>query len=99
MIKELISFLEAKNAEIIFIPHSFSKDDIFSNDYKWMRKINSDIQITNTLEASYNIYKFKKVDIIFAQRFHSIVLSQVYDIPFIAFNYSTKTKELLNDLK
>jgi polysaccharide pyruvyl transferase WcaK-like protein len=39
------------------------------------------------------------MDFCFAERLHSIILCQVYDIPFLGVTYSTKTKEILEELK
>ena len=41
----------------------------------------------------------KKIDFALAMRLHSIILSQVYNIPFIWFSYSKKTAEILNELE
>ena len=51
------------------------------------------------MQETYKYYSEKKVDIVLAQRLHSIILSQVYEIPFIGISYSRKTKEILNELK
>ncbi len=114
MIKEIIIFIQNNWWEVILLPHSFSKFDILSNDYKWMKKIKEKvdvktkflnnfkrkkIKILNNMKDVYKIYKKRKVDIILAQRLHSIILSQVYEIPFIWISYSKKTNELLNELK
>jgi exopolysaccharide biosynthesis predicted pyruvyltransferase EpsI len=42
-----------------------------------------DTQITTNIKETYSFYKEKKLDIVLAQRLHSIILSQVYEIPFI----------------
>ena len=102
LIKEIIEFLQKSWAKIILLPHSFSKTDILSNDYEWMKLIQSktkNVWITHSMQETYKIYKQKKVDIVLAQRLHSIILSQVYEIPFIWISYSKKTHELLNELK
>ena len=102
LIKEIIEFLQKSGAKVILLPHSFSKTDILSNDFKWMEYIQSKTQnvwITKNLKETYEIYTQKKVDIILAQRLHSIILSQVYEIPFVWISYSKKTSELLKELK
>jgi polysaccharide pyruvyl transferase WcaK-like protein len=40
-------------------------------------------------ETYYN-YKEKRIDFCFAMRLHSMILSQVYGIPFIGLKYSNK---------
>ena len=99
--------------ELIFIPHSFHKTDILANDYiflsNFFKKLQSKyweqishnkikISICKTLEESYWVYKTKKIDINFAQRLHSIILSQVYGIEFVWISYSQKTDEILREL-
>ena len=102
MIKEIIEFIQKKWWQVIFLPHSFSKQDILSNDYKWMKLISSklkNIEIAWSMQETYDFYRNKKLDIVLAQRLHSIILSQVYEIPFIGISYSKKTNEILNELK
>jgi polysaccharide pyruvyl transferase WcaK-like protein len=41
------------------------------------------VSITKNMLDTYEAYTEKKVDIILAQRLHSIILSQVYEIPFV----------------
>ena len=102
MIKEIIEFIQKSWAKIVFLPHSFSKQDILSNDFEWMKLIASKlkgIEIAWSMQETYDFYKNKKLDIVLAQRLHSIILSQVYEIPFIGISYSKKTSEILNELK
>jgi polysaccharide pyruvyl transferase WcaK-like protein len=42
-----------------------------------------DIEIACSMQETYDFYKNKKLDIVLAQRLHSIILSQVYEIPFV----------------
>jgi len=58
-----------------------------------------DIEIAWSMQETYDFYKNKKLDIVLAQRLHSIILSQVYEIPFVWISYSKKTSEILNELK
>ena len=102
LIKEIIEFLQKSGAKVILLPHSFHKTDILSNDFKWMEYIQSKTQnvwITKSMQETYKVYTEKKVDIILAQRLHSIILSQVYEIPFVWISYSKKTSEVLKELK
>jgi len=50
------------------------------------------------MKESYEIYTNKKIDLNLASRLHSIILSQVYEIDFIAISYSTKTDEIISYL-
>lgn len=102
LIKEIIEFIQNKWWNVVLLPHSFHEKDILSNDFKWMELIQSKtkkVWISRTMKETYNFYSEKKVDIVLAQRLHSIILSQVYEIPFIWISYSRKTKEILRDLK
>jgi len=102
MVKEIIDFIQKFWAKVVFLPHSFSKQDILSNDYEWMKLITTklkNVEIAWSMQETYKFYKEKKVDIVLAQRYHSIILSQVYEIPFVGISYSKKTLELLNELK
>jgi polysaccharide pyruvyl transferase WcaK-like protein len=50
------------------------------------------------MQESYEIYTKKKIDINLAMRLHSIILSHVYSIPYIAISYSKKTDEITKKL-
>ena len=77
--------------QLIFVPHSFHKTDELANDFVWLDNLkkqleiecNTEIKICANMKESYEVYTEKKVDFIFAQRLHSIILSQVYSIPFL----------------
>jgi len=100
IIKELIEYLQSKKAKVILLPHSFHKTDILANDFEWMKLILGkveNVEITTSMFDTYEVYKDKKIDICMAERFHSIILSNVYDIPFVAFSYSKKTFEVLKE--
>jgi len=103
LIKEIIEYIQDSGVKKVFLlSHSFHKSDILSNDYEWMKliQINTrNVWISHDMKDTYSYYTEKKVDIILAQRLHSIILSQVYEIPFIWISYSKKTTEILNELK
>jgi len=50
------------------------------------------------MEEVYKKYIYKEFDICLAMRLHSIILSQVYEIPFVGISYSRKTEEILKNL-
>ena len=50
------------------------------------------------MQETYEQYKNKKIDICLSQRLHSMILSNVYGIPFIWISYSKKTDEFLKGL-
>jgi polysaccharide pyruvyl transferase WcaK-like protein len=51
------------------------------------------------MDKVYAKYIYKEMDLVLAMRLHSIILSQVYNIPFIAISYSTKTDEIIEQIK
>ncbi len=104
---DICKFLVEHKAVIIFVPHSFHKTDKLANDYYWLanhkNNLESDldikIEICTNMEESYKIYTDKKVDFVFAQRLHSIILSQIYEIPFLWISYSKKTREIIEQIR
>ncbi len=95
-VKELIYHIEDNGWEVILLPHSFHKTDALANDFDFLSKCMSDkTKISNSLEETYNYYSQKKLDLCLAERYHSIILSEVYWINYIWFSYSNKTSELL----
>lgn len=105
MIRELVELLLSKNCKVYFLPHSIHSTDIKSNDLEYYKKIfhwtklEDKVFIAEGLEEVYSFYKEKKIDLCFAMRLHSMILSQVYEIPFIAFSYSKKTEELVKKIR
>ncbi|NDK08734.1 hypothetical protein EOM39_05850 [Candidatus Gracilibacteria bacterium] len=105
LIRELVEFLLSKNCKVFFLPHSIHLTDIKSNDLEFYNKIISkssfenDVFVAKNLEEVYNYYTEKKLDLCLAMRLHSMILSQVYEIPFVAFSYSKKTEELVKRIR
>jgi polysaccharide pyruvyl transferase WcaK-like protein len=97
---EMIHFLIGRGAKkILLLPHSFHKADKQANDFIFLRQfISSKVDICDSMEEVYDQYRFKKIDLCFAMRLHSIILSQVYSIPFIAFSYAQKTDEIIKKI-
>jgi len=97
-INELINFIINKWWEVILLPHSFHNVDNMANDYNFLSKflrITEKIRIINSMDEVYSKYIYREMDLVLAMRLHSIILSQVYNIPFIWISYSTKTEEVL----
>ncbi len=94
---EIIDYLLEKKAKVILLPHSFHKTDDLANDFKFLNKflrINEPVLIVDSMEDVYTKYIYKEFDLCLAMRLHSMILSQVYSIPFVAISYSTKTDEV-----
>jgi polysaccharide pyruvyl transferase WcaK-like protein len=85
-INAIIDYLLEKKAKVILLPHSFHKTDDLANDFKFLNKflrINEPILIADSMEDVYSKYIYREFDICLAMRLHSIILSQVYEIPFV----------------
>lgn len=97
ILKDLFELLEKNWATLIFLPHSFHRDSQI-NDQKFLGQFMTSerIMLTNMRDV-YLAYTKKNVDIIFAQRLHSIILSGVYGIDIVAFSYAQKTDEVLKE--
>ena len=59
----------------------------------------NDVYVAKNLDEVYSFYTEKKLDLSLAMRLHSMILSQVYEIPFVAFSYSKKTEELVKRIR
>ncbi|QFR39642.1 hypothetical protein A9Q91_05475 [Candidatus Gracilibacteria bacterium 28_42_T64] len=99
-IEKIIENIQSQGGTVILISNSFHQTDNLANDYSFLEYFarKYDLKITKDMQESYDIYKQKKVDICFGMRLHSMILSQVYGINFIAFSYSKKTDEILKIL-
>lgn len=101
IIKEMIDYLVKQGAFIVLMPHSFHKTDILANDYEFLKRFDnwdSSIILKKDMKEVYKVYTDKEIDFCFAMRLHSIILSHVYEIPFIWISYSKKTDEVLAEL-
>lgn len=96
---EIINFIIKNNWKVVLLAHSFHKTDVIANDYLYLKKfVKNDVIITQTMNETYETYKFKKIDICLSMRLHSMILSQVYWIKFVWISYTTKTDQILNNL-
>ena len=113
-ILEVLKYIIDNKWSVCFVPHSFHKTDPVANDFIFLNELNLElykiykteidnqdvkISICHNIEESYWMYIDKKIDYNFAQRLHSIILSQVYEIPFIWISYSKKTDEVLKQIQ
>ncbi len=96
--KEILNYLTKNNAEVILLPHSFHKTDLKANDYIFLKKFvnkQKNIKIAKNMLEVYNFYKQRKMDFCISMRLHSMILLEVYKIPYISVSYSIKTTEVL----
>lgn len=100
-IREVINYLVWEWAQVVLLPHSFHDSDDLANDFLFLTNFvwETWVSIKQDMNEVYETYKNKEIDICVAMRLHSIILSHVYEIPFIWLSYSTKTDEVLNELK
>lgn len=100
-IREVINYLVWEWAQVVLLPHSFHDSDDLANDFLFLTNFvwETWVSIKQDMNEVYEAYKNKEIDICIAMRLHSIILSHVYEIPFIVLSYSTKTDEVLNELK
>lgn len=91
-IHEIIDFILYSGWKVILLPHSFHNWDEVANDFKFLSQFRKSwVEITNSMQETYQIYKQKKIDFCLSMRLHSMILSQVYGIPFIAIKYAKKS--------
>jgi polysaccharide pyruvyl transferase WcaK-like protein len=106
IIQEIINYLVEQGAKVILLPHSFHKTDNLANDFMFLSKfilrtenweLGTELIGNWELQEVYDVYRNKEIDFCFAMRLHSIILCQVYQIPFVGISYSTKTDEILKE--
>jgi polysaccharide pyruvyl transferase WcaK-like protein len=91
LINKIIDFILEKWWKVILIPHSFHTVNDLSNDLKFLTQfIRLWVDITASMNETYSVYKEKKIDFCLSMRLHSMILSQVYSIPFVAIKYAKK---------
>lgn len=97
-IKQITLYLSRKWYTVIFLSHSIHQDDKLANDYSLLQNFAKkyNIQITKTIKETLEIYS--KLDYVVWMRFHSLILSVIHNIPFVALSYWVKTDELLKEL-
>lgn len=98
---DIIKYILWKNGIVVLLPTSFHEINEPSNDYVFLNKYAEkyNLKIAKNMWETYKYFRKKKVDIMFAMRLHSIILSQTYKIPYVAISYAKKTDEILNIIK
>lgn len=98
-IKQIVLYLSRKWYNLIFLSHSIHKEDILANDMAFLKEFAVSYRIPITENLSETLDAYSKVDIVIWMRFHSMILSIINDIPFLALSYWQKTQELLSDFE
>ena len=96
-IKEILNYIVSEGGELVYLPHSFHESDSQANDIEFLSWFWIKWYMSESMKETYWFYIQSKIDICLAQRFHSMVLSEVYQIPYIGMSYSQKTKSLLEN--
>lgn len=97
-IKEILNYIVSQWGEIVYLPHSFHESDSQANDVEFLSSFWIKWYMPESMKETYSFYVQRKIDICLAQRFHAMVLSDVYRVPFIGMSYSQKTKSLLEKI-
>lgn len=98
---DIIQYVLSKNGKIILLPTSFHKVNNSSNDYIFLKQYADKykLEIAKNMWQTYNYFRNQQLDITFAMRLHSVILSQTYKIPYLAISYAKKTDEILKIIK
>lgn len=92
LINEIIDFILNSGWKVVLLSHSFHTWDEVANDLKFLSQfIKPWVEITSSMKKTYEIYTQKKIDFCLSMRLHSMILSQVYGINFIAIKYAKKS--------
>lgn len=92
LIWKVVKYLIKTWAKVVLLPHSFHKVDLHANDYEFLQEFvwDTNVSITKNMQETYVNYKEKRIDFCISMRLHSMILSQVYGIPFISIKYAKK---------
>ncbi len=91
-IEKVIDYVLNAWGKVILLPHSFHTLDMKANDLEFLKHfVKSWVSISQSMEETYETYRQKKIDFCLSMRLHSMILSQVYAIEFIAIKYAKKS--------
>ncbi|EKE30366.1 MAG: polysaccharide pyruvyl transferase [uncultured bacterium (gcode 4)] len=96
-IKQLVLYLSRKWYNLHFLSHSIHQHDPLADDLDFLKEFSVAYRIPMTRTMEETLRAYDSVDLVVWMRFHSMILSAVKNIPFLAINYWQKTQELLND--
>jgi len=95
----MVDFLLKKNYHIIFLSQSLHTDDQNANDHAFVEPFLTHPDVSATKSIQETLATYKNLNFVIGMRLHSLILSVVHTIPFLAISYETKTRELLKDLE
>lgn len=91
LVNEIVDYILEKWWKVVLLPHSFHLVDKHANDYEFLAYfLKPWVSIAKNMEETYFYYKENKIDFCLSMRLHSMILSQVYGIPFVWIKYSKK---------
>ncbi|MCH2188823.1 polysaccharide pyruvyl transferase family protein [Candidatus Gracilibacteria bacterium] len=94
-ITEMIHIIEKAGGKVFLLPHSFHKMDVLANDLIFLSQFyKKKHEFTTHLSGAYEAYSQNKIDMCISMRYHSMVLSRIYGIDYVAINYAEKTRQL-----
>lgn len=98
------------NKKVIFVPLIFSDGDNHKDDLRMLLNLRnktkdsifefseykiSDIKNENYFEFLCDFFSiYKSLDLVIGERFHSLVLAQLLDVPYVCLSYDRKINEL-----
>lgn len=92
-IQEIRDFILTSWGKVVFLPHSFHPSDEEANDKKFLSSfVIERTSLKENMQEVYEAYQKKHIDFCISMRLHSMILSQVYEIPFVALQYAQKTE-------
>lgn len=92
-IKHIRDFILKSWGKVMFLPHSFHPSDDQANDKKFLESfVTEGSTLKKNMQEVYDVYQKKHIDFCISMRLHSMILSQVYEIPFVALQYAQKTE-------
>ena len=94
-IQGIIDLIEKAWGTVFLLPHSFHKLDALSNDLIFLSHFyKKKHKFTTHLQWAYDAYAKKEIDMCISMRYHSMVLSKIYGIDYVAISYAEKTHQL-----
>lgn len=93
VIKNIVHFITQSWGKVVFLPHSFHLTDVKANDKVFLETFVTQNTLLKThMQEVYEVYQKKHIDFCISMRLHSMILSQVYGIPFVSLQYAQKTE-------
>lgn len=93
---KIVNLIKESWYEVIFLNTSFHKNDILANDMLFTQKHFPNEKYTKTQKETLSY--FNKVEYVIWMRFHSIVLSIIFNKKCFVISYQDKTKLLAKNL-